>query len=92
MAQKSKPKAAAKAELDSVYVLKLVLYAIIGLQWVHLQSSSGASELPLPVGFLLGLGFASHEHFRIDRKIEFAVLITALFVGFFAQVGEFINM
>lgn len=79
------------SELDSVYLLKLVLYLIIGAQWVRFTNTSGTGTIPIPVGFIIGILFASHDHFKIDRKIELAVLLVAMLVGFFAQVGVFIN-
>jgi hypothetical protein len=75
-----------KQELDSVYVLKLVLYLIIGFQWLRIETSSG-SEIPIPIGALIGLIFAAHEHFMLDRKIEYAVLLIAMLVGFWVPVG-----
>lgn len=90
---KAKTKSRAKsqpAELDSVYVLKLVLYVIIGSQWLHFVSVSG-NDLPIPLGLLIGLGFAAHDHFKIDRKVEYAVLIVATLVGYWAQVGFFVH-
>lgn len=71
---------------DGPYLLKLVLYTIIGTQWLWLQPSHGQS-IPLPVGLLIGLLFAMHEHFQLDRKIEYAVLLAAMLVGFIAHVG-----
>lgn len=85
-ASKSKPQ-----ELDSVYLLKLVLYLIIGAQWIRFTNTAGTSQIPIPIGFIIGILFASHDHFRIDRKIEFAVLLVAMLVGFFAQIGIFIT-
>lgn len=79
------------SELDSVYLLKLVLYLIIGAQWLRLAPASGASDFPIPLGFIIGILFAAHDHFKIDRKIEFAVLLVAMLVGFFAQIGVFVN-
>lgn len=73
-------------ELDSVYVLKLVLYMILGSQWLRLTLKSG-SEIPIPLGALIGLLFASHDHFRIDRKIEYAVLLISMFIGFWLPLG-----
>jgi hypothetical protein len=73
-------------ELDSVYVLKLVLYLILGSLWLRITLKSG-SEIPIPLGALIGLLFATHEHFRIDRKIEYAVLLVAMFVGFWVPMG-----
>lgn len=74
------------ASSDGAYLLKLVLYMILGLQWLWVLLPNGAS-LPLPIGLLIGLGFTAHEHFRIDRKIEYAVLLAALLAGFIAHVG-----
>lgn len=75
-----------KNELDSVYLLKLVLYLVIGSQWLKIVTASGA-QIPIPVGALLAVLFASHDHFQIDRKIEYAVLLVAMFMGFWLPLG-----
>jgi uncharacterized transporter YbjL len=74
------------AELDSVYLLKLVLYMVVGAQWLKIETKSGG-QIPIPVGALIGVLFAAHEHFKIDRKIEYAVLLIAMFIGFWVPVG-----
>lgn len=79
-------------EFDSVYLLKLVLYLIIGAQWLRFTNVSGVDQVPIPLGFIIGILFASHDHFKIDRKIEFAVLLIAMFVGFFAQIGLYVTI
>jgi len=86
---KSKSKAS-PAELDGVYVLKLLLYLLMGSMWVKLSHGSGL-HIPIPVGFILGLVFTGHEHFQIDRKIEYAVLLVAMLFGYFAPYGLYIN-
>jgi hypothetical protein len=73
-------------ELDSVYILKLVFYIIVGSQWLRLTLNNG-TEIPIPVGALIGLLFAAHDHFKIDRKIEYAVLLVAMFIGFWLPLG-----
>jgi ABC-type dipeptide/oligopeptide/nickel transport system permease component len=73
-------KIAKDSEADSAYLLKLVMYFIFGSLWLHIETKS--FNTPLPIGFGIGLIFASHDHFKIDRKIEFAVLVVALFAGF----------
>ncbi len=90
---KTKKRASNKssAELDSVYLLKLVLYLIIGSQWLRFVYASG-SQIPVPIGLLVGIFFASHDHFQIDRKIEYAVLLVAMLIGFWSQVGIFISI
>lgn len=78
----------AKRESDSVYFLKILLYFILGSIWLRfsdLQVLPGVSALP--VGLLLGLVFAHHDHFQIDRKIEYAVLIAASVLSFVAPIG-----
>jgi len=88
---KTNKKSNSKQELDSVYILKLVLYIVLGAQWVRLASSSSSSQIPIPAGLIIGIIFAFHDHFRIDRKIEYAILLVAALVGFWAQVGVFIT-
>lgn len=81
----------ATPELDSVYLLKLVLYLIVGTQWLWIQNPAGTSGLPLPVGLVAGFVFARHDHFQIDRKIEYAILLIALFIGFYSHIGLYIT-
>lgn len=73
-------------ELDSVFLLKTLLYMILGAQWLWFDLSNGG-RVPLPVGLLIGIVFAMHDHFQIDRKIEYAVLLVAMLVGFMANIG-----
>lgn len=75
-----------KPELDRVYILKTILYLIIGAQWLKIQTK-GNVQIPIPVGALIGLIFAYHEHFQMDRKVEYAILIVAMFVGFWVPLG-----
>lgn len=77
---------------DNVFLLKLVLYLIVGSQWVRITGLEGFAELPLPLGLIVGLWFASHDHFKIDRKIEYAVLLVAMLVGFWTRVGLYIQV
>lgn len=74
-------------ELDSVYFLKLVMYVILGTQWLRLTNGAGQAIISLPIGLIIGVLFAIHDHFKIDRKIEFAVLLIAMLVGFYAEIG-----
>jgi len=92
--QKNKTKSVKQArktqEFDGVYLLKLVLYIILGSMWLKVGNGDGVN-ISLPVGLAAGLIFASHEHFRIDRKIEYAVLLVAMLVGYLAPYGLFIS-
>lgn len=78
-----------KTSSDSAYFLKLIVFVILGSLWV--KATDGQSwQIPIPVGFIIGLLLASHEHFRIDRKIEYAVLLISMFVGFWLPIGLFV--
>jgi hypothetical protein len=80
------PRAAAVAqEMDGVYILKLVLYLIIGAQWIRF--THGSTTIPFPLGVAIGFLFARSERFQIDRKLEYAVLLMAMFIGFWVLPG-----
>lgn len=89
---KTKKRRIRSEELDSAYFLKLVMYLIIGSFWLHISTASGSAAVPLPIGLAVGLLFAWHEQFQIDRKIEYAVLLIAMVVGFWAQIGVFVRL
>jgi hypothetical protein len=77
-------------EQDSAYFLKIVLYLIMGSLWLKI-TKGGDTQIPLPIGFVVGLFYVQHEHFQIDRKIEYAVLLMALLLGFWIPFGIYIN-
>ncbi len=88
----TKKKSLAKStETDSSYILKLAMYLIIGSLWIKITYGDD-QQIPLPVGLIAGLLFARHEHFQIDRKIEYALLLLAAFIGFWLPIGIFISM
>jgi hypothetical protein len=78
-------------ESDSAYFLKLVMYLIISSMWVRFQWANG-TELPIPAGALIALIFVTHEHFQIDRKIEFALILVGMFISFWLPIGLFVNV
>lgn len=88
---KSSKKSAKQPSIDGIYLLKLVMYLVVGAQWLTISNSAATFKLPLPLGLVLGVIFASHEHFRIDRKIEYALLLVASLVGFFSHSGFYIT-
>lgn len=83
---KNKKRTKQTEEPDSAYFLKLVLYLILGSFWIRLENMPNWS-VGLPVGLIVGLVFARHEQFQIDRKIEYALLLVATFVGFWLPLG-----
>lgn len=77
-------------EPDSVYFLKLVLYVMAGAFWLRLSGPIhiGSFDInAIPVGFVIGLIFTTHEHFQLDRKIEYAILLIATIASFFLPTG-----
>lgn len=89
---KSKTKPAPKPVLDGVFILKMVLYVILGSLWIKIGSGGTGLNIPLPIGLGVGLIFASHEHFRTDRKIDYAVLVVAALFGYIAPYGLYISL
>ena len=78
------------AEPDSVYFLKLVLYVVLGSFWLKFSTPLPIGNFLVhgfPLGLIIGLLFASHDHFQIDRKIEYAILIIVTIVTFFLPAG-----
>lgn len=85
MAVKNKKKV--NKESDGLYFLKIVLYLVIGSQWIRFTDLDYTNQLPIPFGLMIGFLFTRHEHFQIDKKIEYAILLIACFVGFWTQTG-----
>ncbi len=79
------------SETNSAYFLKITLFLILGSQWIYIVSASGW-RIPVPVGLILGLVFANHDHFIIDRKIEYVLLIVATFISFWLPLGMIIQL
>ena len=75
----------APKQRESIFFLKIVMYLVIGTQWLWIQTANG--QVPIPVGAITGVIFAMHDHFQIDRKIEYALLIVAMLIGFVASMG-----
>lgn len=76
---------------DSTYFLKIVLYMVLGSQWIFFTNPELTKQFPVPVGLIIGLFFTAHEHFKIDRKIEYAILLVATLVGFWSNIGIYIS-
>jgi len=86
----AKKKQTQQTESDSTYFLKIVLYILLGAFWLRFAQPIEFGYITLnafPLGLLIGLLFASHDHFQIDRKIEYAVLIIVTILTFFVPAG-----
>ena len=90
--RKSKKRKKTQLEPDSAFLLKIVMYLIVGAQWIRVVNPSLTKEIPIPFGLIVGLMFAMHDHFRMDRKIEYAILLVAMFIGFWAPIGIYVNL
>ena len=74
------------SEPDSAYLLKIVLYVILGALWLGFKQPLNVGPFILhgfPVGLCIGLLLASHDKFQIDRKIAYAILIVMTVVTSF---------
>jgi hypothetical protein len=72
-------------ELDLNYLLKMIVYLVLGSFWLRIQTKT--SQIPVPVGFIIGLALARQEKLQIDRKLEYAILLMAMFIGFWLPIG-----
>ncbi len=81
-----------KVEPDSVYFLKILLFFIVGALWLRQDFDVLPGISALPVGLVIGLLFARHEHFMIDRKIEYLVLLSAALLSYLAPIGIVIEI
>lgn len=88
---KKQTKKKKSGESDSAYFLKLVLFLVLSSLWLHITKNDG-TEVPLPLGAVVALVFASHDHFQIDRKIEYALILAGMFIAFWLPVGIFISL
>jgi hypothetical protein len=70
-AKKSRP-----SESDNTYFLKILIYFVLGTIWIKYNG-----YVVLPIGLILGVVIAQKDHFAIDRKVEYAILIISAVVG-----------
>lgn len=76
---------------DEEFFLKLVMFLVFGCLWLRVERFP-EWQLPIPFGLLLGLWFASRDHFAINRKIEYAVLLLACLFGFWLPIGVRVSL
>lgn len=69
-------------ETDNAYFLKILIYFLFGMTWIKVNG-----YMVLPAGLALGLLIAQHDHFAIDRKIEYAVLIVSAILGLWGGIA-----
>lgn len=77
-----------KIEPDSVFFLKVLFYFLIGTFWIRISNDGiNDTSFSIPAGLFLGIFFAHHDHFKIDRKIEFAILIISTILSYYVPIG-----
>lgn len=77
-------------ETDGAYLLKIVMYLIFGSLWLKFAAPVYIAGVPftgIPIGLFVGLIFASHDHFQVDRKIEYVLLILVAIISYFLPSG-----
>lgn len=70
--------------------MKLVLYVVLASLWLKFAHPVHIGMFVfngLPLGLIIGVIFASHDHFQIDRKIEYAILIVMTIISYFLPSG-----
>lgn len=77
---------------DGPYFMRLTILALLGLVWLKISFGVNGLQLPLPIGFAVGLMVAAQQPKPLDRKITFVVLLAALLVGFISPFGIYINL
>lgn len=78
-------------ESDGAYFLKLVLFLLLSSFWVRIELAD-SSVIPLPVGAVIAVFYALHDHFQIDRKIELALILVGMFISFWLPIGLFVSL
>ena len=86
----TKQSVALREQTDSAYILKLVLYVILGATWLQFAIPLQIGSFTLtafPIGLIVGFIFAAHDYFQVDRKIEYAILIMMTVLTYFVPAG-----
>ena len=66
-------------EADNVYFLKILIYFVLGTIWIKYNG-----YVIFPLGLLIGVLLAQKDHFAIDRKVEYAILLISAIIGLLA--------
>ncbi len=80
------PKKKNKTEPNSLYFIKILLYFLLGMIWIKVDGKT-----VFPIGLVIGILLSMHEHFQIDRKVEYAILLIATLLGY-VGLGIFLSV
>ena len=84
---KNKSSASRNLQKDSIFLFKVVLFLILGSQWLYISTGSDGNQIPIPVGALIGVGFILKDPRPADRKLEYVLVLLAMFIGFWLPMG-----
>lgn len=78
-------------ESDGQYILKLIVYVLLGSIWLRFNAPIEVGSIilrALPIGLIVGV-FAVRklEKYQSDRKIWYAILIIVCIIGLFSPTG-----
>ncbi len=73
-----KPKQKKFHESDIAFLIKSALYLLLGTVWV-----SWGGHRWIPIGLVIGFGLSKIEVLRINRKIEYALLVVGALLGLY---------
>lgn len=75
---KSKQKYKKYYESDFAFLVKSALYLLLGTVWI-----AWGGHRWLPIGVIVGFGLSKIEVLRINRKIEYALLVVGALFGLY---------
>lgn len=78
-----------RKDSDRVF-LKLVIFLVLGFFWIKIKFNT--IIIPIPVGLILGVCLINYNKLIIDRKIDYAVLLLAMLIGFWAPTGLYVSL
>ncbi len=77
---KPKTKLQRYKESDFHFLVKIALYLVLGSIWIAVDS-----RRIIPVGLVIGFLLSKTEFLRINRKIEYVVLLVGALFGLFGR-------
>lgn len=79
-------------EVDSGFIFKIVLFLLLGSQWLYIVEGEFRTLIPIPLGAIIGIVFVLKDRHRVDRQIEYVLLLVAMFIGFWLPMGITIRL
>jgi hypothetical protein len=77
---KTKTKLQKYKESDLHLIIKLALYLILGTFWISVDGHK-----IIPAGVVIGFFVSKMEFFRVNKKVEYALLLVGALFGLFGR-------